>query len=369
MKLCFLLGTRPEVIKLSPLIREAVTRGIPFFIMHTGQHFSHDMDGRFFEELGLPAPVYHLGIRSSASHLQGEHTGKMLIAIERVLLAEKPDVVIVQGDTNTVLAGALAVRKLRTAPSYLTTRLAHVEAGLRSFDGTMTEEVNRIVADQLADYNFAPSEKAKQHLLREGISSDRIFVTGNTIVDAVMHAAEASASSAIIAANGLAPKQYFFATLHRQENVDAKEVLEELLLALKHISQAHHMPVVLSLHPRTDKQMKHFSLELPQEVRAIAPVGFADSLKLQKEAKLVLTDSGGMQEEASILGVPCVTLRTSTERQETVDAGVNVIAGTRHETIERAVDEFLNKTFVWRPIYGDGTAAKKIMDILCGSPS
>lgn len=367
MKLCFLLGTRPEVIKLSPLIREASMRGIPFFIMHTGQHYSHDMDGRFFEEFGLPEPAYHLGIRSSASHLQGEHTGKMLIAIERVLLAEKPDIVIVQGDTNTVLAGALAVRKLRTAPSYLATRLAHVEGGLRSFDPSMTEELNRMVADQLSDYIFAPSDTAKQHLIREGIGENRIFVVGNTIVDAVMHATANADASAVLKDLGLSPKQYFFVTAHRQENVDDPKKFGGILEGLRRIAERFHLPAVYSLHPRTAKRMEEFGFSFPSGVRVTRPVGFFDSLKFQKEARLILTDSGGLQEEASILGVSCVTLRDFTERPETVSAGVNALAGTDPDRIEAAVAQMMEKTHEWRPLYGDGTAAKQIMDVLCGS--
>lgn len=365
MKLCFLLGTRPEVIKLSPLIREATNRGIPFFIMHTGQHYSHEMDGRFFEELGLTEPAYHLGVRSSASHLQGEHTGKMLIAIERVLLTEKPDVVIVQGDTNTVLAGALAVRKLRTAPSYLTTRLAHVEGGLRSFDPSMTEEINRMVADQLADYIFAPSETAKEHLIREGIPERRIFITGNTIVDAVIHATANTEASAILSDLDIRPKQYFFVTAHRQENVDDPKRFGGILEGLRRIAARFLLPALYALHPRSEKRMEAFALSFPPGVRALSPVGFFDSLAFQKGARLILTDSGGIQEEASILGVPCVTLRDSTERPETVSAGVNALAGTDPDRIEAATAAMMEKTHEWQPLYGDGTAAKKIMDILC----
>lgn len=364
MKLCFILGTRPEIIKLAPLIRLAGERGVPCFILHTGQHYSPELDAVFFAELGLPAPQYHLQIASQGSHLQGEHTGRMLIEIERVLLQEKPDVVFVQGDTNTVLAGALAVRKLRTAPSYLTTKLCHVEAGLRSYDSTMTEEINRIVADQLCDYLFVPSELARTYLLREGIPGERIFVTGNTIVDAVHHAAPQINASRILATLGVEPQKYIFATVHRQENVDDAARFQNILTAFGRVADACALPIIYSRHPRSEKMMEHFGLMLPSGVRAIRPVGFADALHLQKNARVVLTDSGGVQEEASILGVPCVTLRDNTERPETILAGVNRIAGTLPEEILNAVQVMMETSHDWQPLYGGGDAAKKIFTII-----
>ncbi len=364
MKLCFILGTRPEIIKLAPIIRLARERNVPFFIIHTGQHYSYELDEIFFAELDLPAPAYDLGIASGGSHLQGEHTGRMLIDIEKILLQERPDLVFVQGDTNTVLAGALAVRKLRTAPSYLTTKLCHVEAGLRSYDDTMTEEINRIVADQLCDYLFVPSDLAKLYLLREGIPGDRIFVTGNTIVDSVHHARSRMDASSILTTLGLAHGGYILATVHRQENVDDPERFRNILTSFDRVFAAHQLPIIYSCHPRSKKMMERFGLSLSHGVRAIIPVGFFDALRLQKHARLVMTDSGGIQEEASILQVPCVTLRNNTERPETTMAGVNSVAGTDPDRILEAVNIMMEKSHEWRPLYGDGHAAEKIFGIL-----
>lgn len=364
MKLCIILGTRPEIIKLTPIIRAAQKRNIPFFVIHTGQHFTYELDALFFEELGLSQPAYNLKIASRGSNFQGEHTGRMLIEIEQVLINEKPDVVFVQGDTNTVLAAAIAVRKLRTAPTYLSTMLCHVEAGLRSFDDTMTEELNRIVADQLSDFLFAPSPVAKSYLLREGIPEKRIFVTGNTIVDSVRQMQPQVDSSDVLKRLNLEKKQYIFATSHRQENVDSPERLKNIFIALGLVVSETGIPVVFSLHPRTAKTIQQFSIEVPESVQIIQPVGFLDSLTLQKNSLLVLTDSGGLQEEASILGVPCVTLRDKTERPETVTAGVNVLVGTDPELIVSQVKLMLNKPYEPQQLYGDGFSAEKMLDIV-----
>lgn len=364
MTFCFILGTRPEIIKLSPLIRLAQARGVPFFILHTGQHYSYELDDIFFEDLGLPVPAYNLNIASGGSNLQGEHTGRMLIDIEKVLLKEKPDVVFVQGDTNTVLAGALAVCKLRTSPSYFTTRLCHIEAGLRSYDHTMTEEINRTVADQLCDYLFVPSDLAKTHLLMESIPEDRIFVTGNTIVDAVRHVEQEIDASKILSTLGLAPREYIFATVHRQENVDNEQRFRNIFEGFRRVFALYQIPIVYSRHPRSEKMMERFVLYLPDGVRAISPVGFVDALHLEKNARLIMTDSGGIQEEASILQIPCVTLRENTERTETTMAGVNIISGADPAKILEAVSVMMVKSHKWRPLYGEGNSAEKILDIV-----
>ncbi len=321
MKIAIILGTRPEIIKLSPIIRECERRKLDYCIVHTGQHYSYEMDRIFFDELKLPLPGYHLDV-GSGSH--GRQTGKMLAGIEDILAKEAPDMVYVQGDTNTVLAGALAAAKLHI-------RIGHVEAGLRSFDRSMPEEVNRVMTDHVSDLLFAPTAASKELLLKEGIPENRIFVTGNTIVDAVRENLRL-AGKKLLQNLGLSPKSYLLSTLHRQENVDDRARLTEIFKGLGLVSGECGLPVVLPVHPRTRKMIEAFGLKIPENIRLAEPVGFLEFLEAESNARLVLTDSGGVQEECCILGVPCVTLRENTERPETVQAGANVIAGYRSDT-------------------------------------
>ena len=349
-----ILGTRPEIIKMSPVIRECEERGIDYFILHTGQHYSHEMDRVFFEELELPQPKYNLDV-GSGTH--AEQTGKIMIGVEKVLMIEKPDIVLVQGDTNTVLAGALAATKLHI-------KVGHVEAGLRSYDKRMPEEINRVLADHISDYLFAPTEKAKQNLLREGVSKNKIFVTGNTIVDAVHQNLEiAERKVNVLKDLGLKPKEYFLVTAHRQENVDVKERLKGILKGLELIHEDLSMPVVFPVHPRTQRRIKEFGFSL-DGVEVIDPLGFLEFLLLEANARLVLTDSGGVQEETCILGVPCVTLRDNTERPETLEVGSNVLVGTKPERISEGVRTMLNRENNWRNPFGDGKAGERIVEIL-----
>jgi UDP-N-acetylglucosamine 2-epimerase (non-hydrolysing) len=354
--IAIVLGTRPEIIKMSPVIRECERRRIDYFILHTGQHYSYEMDRIFFEELELPQPKYNLDV-GSGTH--AEQTGKIMIGVEKVLMKERPDVVLVQGDTNTVLAGALAATKLHI-------EVGHVEAGLRSYDRRMPEEINRILTDHISDYLFAPTEKAKQNLLREGIDENKIFVTGNTIVDAVYQNLEiAKRKVNVLKGLGLKPKEYFLVTAHRQENVDVKERLKGILKGLELIHNEFSMPVVFPIHPRTQKRIKEFGLSL-DGVTVINPLGFLEFLQLEANARLVLTDSGGVQEETCILGVPCVTLRDNTERPETLEVGSNVIVGTKPERILKGVKTMLNRENNWKNPFGDGKAGKRIIEILEG---
>lgn len=369
MKMCFILGTRPEIIKLSPLIRECERRGIEYFMVHTGQHYSYEMDQLFYEQLGITNPDYNLAIKSASSFLQSEHIGRMLIDIEKILLDRAPDVVIVQGDTNTVLAAAICVNKLRTKPISMSIRLAHVEAGLRSYDRTMTEEINRVIADHMSDFLFAPSSTAKEYLLQEAIAEDRVHITGNSIVDAVYHYKDTAEKSLILEKLGLEKKQYFFATAHRQENVDDANRLRGIMEGLELVSKAFNIPVVCPVHPRTQKMLDKFNITLPVGIRQIAPVGFFESLCLQMNARLILTDSGGVQEEASVLHVPCVTLRDNTERPETIVAGYNILVGVDPQKILWGVKEMLNREYQWRDLYGDGTAGEKMIEILLKNTS
>jgi len=357
MKISIILGTRPEIIKMSPIIRECEKKGVDYFILHTGQHYSYNLDKVFFKELELPEAKYNLDV-GSGTH--AEETGKMLIGIEKALLSEKPDIVLVEGDTNTVLAGALAASKLHL-------KVGHVEAGLRSYDRNMPEEINRILVDHVSDYLFTPTEKAKENLLREGISIDKIFVTGNTIVDAVYQNLEiARPKSRILNELELKEKEYLLVTTHREENVDNKKRLEGILKGLKSVCEGDDFAGIFPIHPRTEKRIKEFGLQVPEAVRLIEPLGYLDFLKLEVNARLILTDSGGIQEEACILGVPCVTLRDNTERPETLEVGSNVLVGADAERVLKGAKFMLERKNNWINPFGDGRAGKRIIKILEG---
>ncbi|MBI2830664.1 MAG: UDP-N-acetylglucosamine 2-epimerase (non-hydrolyzing) [Chloroflexi bacterium] len=357
MKLAIILGTRPEIIKMSPIIRECERQALDYFILHTGQHYSYQMDGTFFEELELRGPKYNLGI-GSGTH--GEQTGKMLIAIEKILMQERPQVVLVLGDTNTTLAGALAAVKIHI-------KVAHIEAGMRSYDREMPEEVNRVLVDHLADYLFAPSESARSIMLGEGISEDTIYVTGNTAVQAVYdHLEIAERKRNALARLGLKKKGYFLVTSHRQENVDVVHKLRGILDGLQLIHKEFGLPVIFSVHPRTQKKLEEFGLGVGNGVKLIEPAGFLEFLQLEKDARLILTDSGGVQMEACILSVPCVTLRENTEWTETLEVGANILAGCEPQKILESTRLMLGRKTDWENPFGDETSATRTLAVLQG---
>lgn len=348
MKIAIILGTRPEIIKMSPIIRECEKQGIEYYVLHTGQHYSYEMDKIFFKQLKLPQAKYNLDVGSG---LHGKQTAKMLTGIEEILMNDRPNVVLVQGDTNTVLAGALAASKLQI-------KIGHVEAGLRSFDRTMPEETNRVVADHISDYLFAPTETSRKYLLNEGISHDKIFVTGNTVVDAVYQNLQISKNGKdILKEFGLTEKEYFLATAHRAENVDSKERLGGILNGFSQIYRELGLPIVFPAHPRTVKMIEEFGFKVPEGTRLIEPVGYLEFLQLESSSRLILTDSGGVQEEACILKVPCITLRDNTERPETIDVGANLIAGCGEKIIDCAI-KMIESDCKWESPYGKGNAAE-----------
>lgn len=360
MKPAFVFGTRPEIIKLAPVVRAFIERGVEPLLIHTGQHYDYEMSRVFLEELELPPIDHHLEVGSGT---QAEQTGKAMIKIERVLMEEKPDVTLVQGDTNTVLAGALASVKLKIP-------VAHVEAGLRSFDRTMPEEINRILADHASEVLFPPTEEARKNLEREGIT-ENVYVVGNTIVDAVLQNAEvAEKKSSILERLGLEPKGYVLITAHRAENTDSRENLTRLVEML----EALQMRAVYPMHPRTRKRLEEFGLwervSSIENLTVTKPLGYLDFLKLEKNAFAIMTDSGGIQEEAIILGVPCLTLRYNTERPETVEAGGNVLVGLEKERalgyLQRLLEdrEFYRKMAEAPNPFGDGKAGERIAEIL-----
>ncbi|WP_276248649.1 non-hydrolyzing UDP-N-acetylglucosamine 2-epimerase [Haladaptatus sp. YSMS36] len=353
-EICIVLGTRPEIIKLAPIIRVCEQKGIPYSLIHTGQHYSEKLDAVFFEQLNLPEPDHNLEV---GSQTHGFQTSEMLAGIEEILLEEQPDTVLVQGDTNSVLAGAIATSKLDIA-------LGHVEAGLRSFDREMPEETNRVLTDHAADYLFAPTADAAELLRDEGIPEERIFMTGNTVVDAVYeHSDLASDRSDVLADLGLESTQYALVTAHRAENVDDRERFGGLLEGIDSVAQANDLEVVYPIHPRAEKQIDELEIPVPESIRLISPQDYLDFLRLEQAATIILTDSGGVQEEACIVGVPCVTLRKNTERPETLNVGANKLAGVDPDAIERATKEMLKMETTWENPFGDGTAAEQIIEI------
>jgi UDP-N-acetylglucosamine 2-epimerase (non-hydrolysing) len=353
MKIAIILGTRPEIIKMAPVIRACIKKKIDFIVVHSGQHYSYNMDKVFFEELVLPEPNYNLEVGSKPGYAQ---TAEIMEKLGHILEIEKPDVVFVQGDTNTVLAGAIAARKLGI-------KIGHIEAGLRCYDARMPEEWNRILTDHCSDFLFAPTLLQKRTLKKEGIAKEKIFVTGNTIVDSVLQNIELSGSE-FTKKLGLEKDNYILATMHRQENVEKKATLESMLNGLSLVHENLRLPIVLPLHPRTKSRIEEFNLSIPEGIKVIEPVGFLEFLRLESDARLILTDSGGVQEEACTLRIPCVTMRESTERPETVEVGANMVAGTEPEKILECASKMLASSRSWKNPLGDGNAAKKIIKIV-----
>jgi len=350
MKVCIILGTRPEIIKFAPIIRECEKRGTDYFIVHTGQHYDYNMDKVFFEDLKLPQAKYNLDVGSG---FYGQQLNKMMIKLKEVLTSENPSVVLVLGDTSTTLAGALVAHKLGI-------KIGHIESGLRSYE-IMFEEVHRVISGIIGDYLFVPTEKSKQNLLKENIDENKIFVTGNSIVDAMYQNIELT-NNKILEKLNIKPNDYIAITAHRPEYVDRKDELSNTLKALEILSNEHK--IIFSIHPRTRKNLTKFNLKIPEKVITIEPVGYLDFLSLMNNSKLMLTDSGGIQEETCIIKKPCVTLRNATERQETVDVGSNMIAGTDPDKIIECVNIMLNKERNWNNPFGDGRTSQRIMDIL-----
>jgi UDP-N-acetylglucosamine 2-epimerase (non-hydrolysing) len=363
MKLSIILGTRPEIIKISPIIRALEKTNIDWHIIHTNQHYSENMDKIFFEELNLPKPKYNLNI-GSGTH--GGQTGEMLMKIEKVLLKENPDAIIVQGDTNTVLAGALVASKLKID-------IAHVEAGLRSFDKNMPEEINRVLTDHIGDYLFSPTEIAKNNLLSEGIEENKIFVVGNTIVDATLQNLKIAEKNEKVRAffNSIVNDDYFLLTLHRAENVDNKKRLKNIIDGIFTMTEICEEDIIFPIHPRTKMRLEEFNLfeklKNNKKIKVIEPVGYLEFLMLEKNAELILTDSGGVQEEACILRVPCITLRDNTERPETVEVWANILVGDDKEKLIKTVEIMINKEKKWENPFGNGKSGERMVKILMES--
>ncbi|NPE28861.1 UDP-N-acetylglucosamine 2-epimerase (non-hydrolyzing) [Methanococcoides sp. SA1] len=350
MKIISIIGARPQFIKCAPLSRE-LRRSHEEILVHTGQHYDQKMSDIFFKELGIPEPDYNLGIGSAT---QGEQTGKMLVEIEKLLINEEPDMVLVYGDTNSTLAGALAASKLHIP-------VAHIEAGLRSFDRKMPEEVNRVLIDHTSNLLFCPTETAVANLKNEGIT-EGVYNVGDVMMDALQYNKEiAEEQSSILDDLGLVSGEFMIATVHRPSNTNS---MKNLSLIVKAFCNADEM-IVFPVHPRTEKYLKQYDLwnQLSQYVKIIPPVGYLDMLKLMAHSRKILTDSGGVQKEAYMLGVPCITMRENTEWVETVEDGWNVLVGADYERILKSIRKF-QALDTSSDIFGKGTASENICEIL-----
>ena len=386
-KIISVVGARPNFMKAAPILRAirehndaGLRPAIEHVLLHTGQHFDPIMSDRFFADLGLPQPDVHLGVGSSGTSNQ---TAEILQRFEQVLLREWPDVVIVVGDVNSTVACALATAKVAVPPGRTRPLIAHVEAGLRSSDREMPEEINRIVTDHLADLLFVTEKSGLVNLRREGIPAGKAFFVGNTMIDSLFAFKDRADESLILDKLGLrasmehgngtrASKSYALLTLHRPSNVDAPEAFRKILEGISDLGKK--MEIVFPVHPRTRMRIQEFGFEhyfaasSPSEqkgVRLIEPLGYLDFLCLMKNSRLVLTDSGGVQEETTCLRVPCVTIRENTERPATVTDGTNLIAGTSVSGIRKAIArQIVRKRTGHAPKKWDGRAARRIIKIL-----
>jgi len=397
MKVLIVVGARPNFMKVAPIIRAAHDHQkkrtglqIDHLLVHTGQHYDEAMSDRFFVDLGLPAPDVHLGV-GSGSHTQ--QTADVMKKFEDVVLREKPDVVVVVGDVNSTLACALVTAKLSLDSAGSRPLIAHVEAGLRSFDRTMPEEINRIVTDHVSDLLFVTEESGLQNLHNEGISPDWIHFVGNTMIDSLLAFNEKAEASTVLEKLGLrmgtekdsknnAVARYALLTLHRPSNVDTRDAFLGILEGLEELAAGY--PIVFPVHPRTRQRIKEFGLESRIGVNKTRvnsdtpgsentrkgiiltdPLGYLDFLCLMKNAAIVITDSGGIQEETTCLGIPCVTVRENTERPVTIECGTNIIAGTGKDKIREAIrGQMARKAGRRMPKHWDGRAAERIIDVL-----
>jgi len=353
------VGARPNFIKAAPLIRELRKFPSQFtpLLVHTGQHYDDNLSRLFFDDLNLPEPDQFLGV-GSGSH--AEQTARIMIEIERVLQRESPDLVIVFGDVNSTLATAIVASKLCV-------RLAHVEAGLRSQDRTMPEEINRLVTDHLSDYLFASEISGVRNLSAEGIPEDKVYFVGNIMIDSLVANFEAAQKSPILDQLSLKPREYATLTLHRPGNVDDAETLARLIGVLRHVAES--IPVAFPCHPRTRNRIAQFGLIdsfTNSRLRMLEPMGYLDFCKLVYNSRLVLTDSGGVQEETTYLRIPCLTLRENTERPSTVDVGTNVLCGTDTTKIVSEVATIIagDARRGQIPELWDGRAATRIAAVL-----
>ncbi|HUV58656.1 MAG TPA: UDP-N-acetylglucosamine 2-epimerase (non-hydrolyzing) [Desulfatiglandales bacterium] len=362
MKTFLVAGARPNFMKIAPVYREALKYGrVECKIVHTGQHYDYEMSQVFFDDLEIPEPHFFLNAGSGSHAVQ---TAKIMVSFEELCMKERPDLVMVVGDVNSTLACSVVAKKLLV-------KVAHVEAGLRSFDLTMPEEINRMVTDSISDYFFVTEESGMKNLLKEGKQKDRIHFVGNVMIDNLLYQARKLESDNGKRFSTFSLKQeredYIFLTLHRPSNVDFEETFDEIAMALNQI--ADKTPILFPAHPRTQKMMKKFNIRLSKNIILLPPLCFKESLFLWKDATLVMTDSGGLQEETTALGVPCVTLRENTERPITIEMGTNILAGTKKESILRAYRASIEnrRKNVSVPPKWDGRVSQRIWKIILSS--
>jgi len=351
--ICIVVGARPNFVKMAPVILELSRRQMPFFVVHTGQHYDREMSELFFEELSLPKPDLQLSV-GSGTH--AEQTARILLAFEPVCLERKPALVLVGGDVNSTLAAAMTASKCGIP-------VGHVEAGLRSFDRAMPEEINRVLTDHLSELLFTTEDSANRNLKREGIAASSIHFVGNTMIDTLRLHLEKALEASPWSRYGLLPQQYGVVTLHRPSNLEDEETFRAMSAAIAEISEK--IPFVFPVHPRTRAPIEK-NKDAWRKVILLPPAGYLDFLGLIANARLVLTDSGGIQEETTALGVPCVTLRENTERPVTIKYGTNRLAGKNQRDIVKIAEEALSAKRVKPriPPLWDGKSAKRIVDVL-----
>lgn len=358
-RLLLITGARPNFIKAAPLLEELnkYDRDFETLLVHTGQHYDRNLSELFFNQLKMPQPDIYLGV-GSGSH--SRQTAAIMVGLEDAFIEHKPDMIIVFGDVNSTLSGALVAAKMGI-------QLAHVEAGLRSFDMSMPEEINRIVTDRLSELCFISERSGMVNLRNEGKSEDQLFFVGNIMIDSLKRHLDACRRSPILDTLGFNSGEYAVLTLHRPSNVDDKDVLQKVLISLNEIGS--RIPIVFPCHPRTRKELADFGLSNlidKNGIRVLEPIGYIDFLRLQSDAKFVLTDSGGIQEETTYLGIPCITLRYNTERPVTVEMGSNILTGPEPEKILEAASQILDgvtKKSEIPPLW-DGAVAGRIVEIL-----
>lgn len=352
MKVVSVVGARPNFVKIAPLVQQFTERGISHILVHTGQHYDYDMSKVFFSDLDLPEPDKNLSVGSGTHAVQ---TGRMMAELERVFLEENPDLTVVVGDVNSTLAAAIASVKLGTP-------VAHVEAGYRSFDMRMPEEVNRVLVDRISQLLFAPTENAVLNLMNEGMKRESIHFVGNIMIEALLSHREQAEHSRILKNLGITEREYVVATIHRPQNVEDEHNLKAIMNAFSDAP----FPVVFPAHPRTKEAMNRFHLEADgEQMIVIKPLGYLDFMKLLSCAACVMTDSGGVQEEALALQVPCLTLRETTERVETLKAGANVLCGLNLQRIKTCLSEALESTREFEiPLFWDDRVSKRIADVI-----
>jgi len=358
MKVICVAGARPNFVKIAPLIKELKKQGVETLLVHTGQHYDKQMSDSFFTDLDIPQPDVHLGVGSGP---HGEQTGRIMIGFEPVVVKEMPDVVIVVGDVNSTIACALVASKLGV-------KVAHVEAGLRSFDPTMPEEINRMLTDQISDYLFVTEESGLVNLKKEGISDDKVFFVGNIMIDSLVKSRDKILKSKVLKTLGLAKSEYGIITLHRPSNVDDEKNIRYILDMIGILQQK--TKIVFPAHPRTRNRFREFHLEdkigSMKDLIIIPPTGYLDFLHLVGNARYVLTDSGGVQEETTFLGIPCLTLRKTTERPVTVSEGTNTLIELDSEKVSSMVSSILKGAYKKGniPKLWDGRTAERIVKIL-----